>query len=571
MRKGARTILFCLIAAILVVGLFGCGPGPTEEATEAPEATTPPDEGEVEPTEPPEEEEEVVLRVGHMRAVDCWNPYSCTSVWFWGHLIIEGFADHGPASEGCPGVPRLAESWEVSDDGRTWTIKLHEGITFSDGTPCTAQTVVDFINWFRENMAEWYAEALLMEEIEVVDELTLRYTTSEPILNSPEYDWQWWYILNPEIWGELEGDEIYSYEPDPLIGTGPYEIAEHEPGNYLILDARDDYYMGEPPIDRVVIRQFSNADAIVSALRGGEIDLTSPWMPPETADALLSMENVTVEEKPPGRWYELVFNMAEGGIKHPAIEDAVVREAVDYAIDKEQIVEVALLGRGITCPTNWGCGPNYADEMNPDLTVTPYDPEYARELLDDAGYVDSDGDGIRETPDGEPLEFRLLIETNVGPAITMADQIEDWLGAVGIQVTTESQEWGTWVANVLDNRDFDIAIYADSHDIDAASMDFWFSCWSAESGSAAFNWPGYCNPEMDDLVYQYWNSSDPEGRWEPMFEAQRILNEDRPIINLAGVNSIQAYRSDRFEFPLDTCDVAFGMYDPQGLLNAEVK
>ncbi len=85
------------------------------------------------------------------------------------------------------------------------------------------------------------------------------------------------------------------------------------------------------------------------------------------------------------------------------------------------------------------------------------------------------------------------------------------------------------------------------------------------------NFPGYCNEEMDNLVYEYWYSADPVGRWEPMYKAQEILNQDRPIIILAGENSIQAYRSDRFEFPKDTCDVGLGMMDPSSVLNATVK
>ena len=85
------------------------------------------------------------------------------------------------------------------------------------------------------------------------------------------------------------------------------------------------------------------------------------------------------------------------------------------------------------------------------------------------------------------------------------------------------------------------------------------------------NFASYCNEEMDELVAEFWYSDDLEGRWEPMFKAQEILNQDRPIIILAGQNSVQAYRNDRFEFPMDTCDVGLGMMDPLSLLNATVK
>jgi peptide/nickel transport system substrate-binding protein len=378
-------------------------------------------------------------------------------------------------------------------------------------------------------------------------------------------------MLEPEYWTNLTEDEILSDEFNPPIGTGPYTLAEHVPGIYMILEARDDYYRGKPSIDRVVFQVFSNPDALVNALRAGEIDLTTPWLPPESFEALLGSDDIEIEEKSPGQFTSLVFNVSAMGNKHPAIDDPVVREAVDYAIDKEQIVEVALLGHGVTCPTNWHCGPNYVGELNPELTVTPYDPDMASQLLEEAGYVDTDGDGIRETADGEPLVFRLFFQSHVPTQISMIDLLGDWLGNVGIGLEPEAQESGTYYAVVLDERDFDMALDTEVRDIDAASMDFWFSCWSAESGSAALNYPGYCNEEMEELYWEFWLSTDMEGRWEPMFEAQRMLNEDRPLITLAGHNSFQAYRTDRFEFPLDTCDVDFGMFSTQGLLNTKVK
>ena len=576
MSKNILLLTLLLLGALV---LSACGPAPTEAppaATEAIAEPTAEPEEEAAPTEEPAasaEEEPVILRVGVLQDIDCWNPYACAGVWFWGHLVIEGFTDHGPASTGCEARPRLADSWEVSDDGLTWTIKLHEGITFSDGTPVDAQTVVDFITWQWNDpeMQVWFAELVSMESIEALDDLTIQYTTYDPILNSPDYDWQWWYILDPEVWTQFSGEEIYMEEFFPPVGTGPYEVTEHQPGNYIIFDARDDYYRGKPPIDRVALQQYTNADALVSALLAGEIDLTTPWLPPEVYDTLASDPNITVERKPPGRWSELVFNMYPGGNKHPAVEDPALREAIDYAIDKEQLVEVALLGQGLTCPTNWGCGPNFEGEMNPDLVVTPFDLDTANQILDEAGYVDTDGDGIRETPDGEPLELRLYYQVETATDLTMAELMQATLRRAGIELLVEGQEWGTWMATVLDERDFDLAIDTETHDIDAASMDFWFSCWSADSGSAALNYPGYCNEEMENLVYEYWYSTDLEARWEPMFQAQAILNQNRPIINLAGHNSIQAYRNDRFEFPMDTCDVDFGMFSSQGLLNAEVK
>ncbi len=572
--KRSVSAILGLVLALSVLA-SACGPATTETpevelpqapATEAPEVEAPTVEG-------PEAEEPVTMRIGVLSDVDCWNPFTCVSVWWQETYVLEGLTGHGSLSSGCGAIPELAESWDVSDDGRTWTIKLFDGITFSDGTPYNAETAKWNLEFYANSpsLADWYAETWDLQDITVVDDLTLSYTTGDPIVNSPDYDWQWWVQLSPSVWADVPEEDLYTFEFYPPIGTGPYVISEFVPGSYIVFDARDDYYRGKPPIDRVVFMLYANADAIVNALISGEIDLTTPLMPPESYDILASDPNITVEEKVPyaGILHWLVFNLYEGGIKNPAVDDPAVREAVDYAINKQQIVDVALLGHGALLPTGWVGRTDI--ELNPELEVTPYDPAIANQILDEAGYLDTDNDGVRETPDGQPLSLRLLYELEFAPALTISNLISDWLRAVGIDVIIEAQESGTWISVVLSDHDFDMAINSDTHDIDAASMDFWFSCWSAESGANALNYPGYCSEEMDALVSEYWFNPDPEARWEPMYQAQKIFADDRPLITLAGQNQIQAYRNDRFELPMDTCDVAYGMFDPERLLEAVVK
>ena len=297
--------------------------------------------------------------------------------------------------------------------------------------------------------------------------------------------------------------------------------------------------------------------------------MTLPFLPAESYDVLSQDPNITIEEQFPGDTYNLAFNMSSAGTTHPAIKDAAVREAIDYAIDKEQIVDVVFLGHAITCPTNYGCGPNFEGELNPDLATTPFDPDKANQILDEAGYKDTDGDGVRETTDGLPLEFRLIYITDFPPALTVSEMIADSLAKIGIQVEIEAVDWGTWYDVVTNQRDFDMTIDVALGNIDPVSMDYWHSCWSAEPGG--YSTSGYCNEEMDGLVYDFWFSADKKARWEPMFEAQRMLNEDRPFIIVAGPHKIQAFRNDRFEFPLDTCYDNLGMFTPQGLLNATPK
>lgn len=570
--------IHALFAIMILFSLFlaACSStAPTEpgELTPAtvepaePGVTTAPGEteavGDVEP-------EPVVLRIGTTSDPECWNVLVCANFYGYGHLVAEGLTDHGNGP-GCPGVPRLAESWELSEDGKTWTIFLHEGITYSDGTPFTAQTAVDWYEWQGStSYSLWFPETAFMESIEALDELTFQYTTSIPISISPDSGWVWNYILAPHLWGELDESTMYGFENYPPIGTGPYEVTEYKPFEYVIYDARPEYYLGKPPIERLVYQIYSTEDAIVNAILGGEIDYAS--LSVDAYEPLSATPNLTVVEKYPGPVHALVFNLHPGGLKHPAVEDASVREAIDYAINKQQIVDVVLLGHGVTCPTNWACGPNYLGDLNPDLTITPYDPERAKQILADAGYVDSDGDGIRETPDGQPLEFRLSFFADLPTHSVISEMVGDWLGEIGIATILEGQESATARKVVLDERDFDLALFQKWGEIDShGGFDFYFSCWTADAGSAAANLPGWCNEEVDNLNMEYLQSSDPAARQALTYKAQEILHQTRPLIILAGENTLEVYRNDKFEFPHDTCDVGVGIASPQGLMNAVVK
>lgn len=561
-----RCIIILTIALLFVV--TGCS-SETLTPTAVPEEPTSAELA----TEAPvvETQEPVVLRVGGMQDVDCWNPFSCTAIYQWGALLAEGLTRQGKASEGCPGEPALAESWELSEDGYTWIVKLHEGITFPDGTPVTANTVKEFYEWWAsiEELAVFNAELLYLDSIEVIDDYTFTLTTLEPIHNSPDYGFIFMWVFPPDYWKAVDPAEVFTVEYDPPLGVGAYTLTEYVPGSHMIFDAREDYFQGKPPIDRIIYSVYTNPEALNNALLAGEIDLTLPFLTPESYNVLSQDPNITIEEKYPGDTYNLAFNMKDTGTTHPAIQDPVVREAIDYAIDKQQVVDVIFLGHAITCPTNYGCGPNFAGDLDPSLEITPYDPAKANQLLEEAGYVDKDDDGIRETPDGQPLDFRLIYITDFPPASTMSEMIADWLGEIGINVVIEAVDWGTWYDVVTNQRDFDMTIDFALGNIDPVSMDYWHSCWASEPGG--YSTSGYCNPDFDNLVYTYWFGTDADERQQALFAAEKMLHDDRPFIIIAGPMQIQAYRNDRFEFPTDTCYDSFGMFTPQGVLNATVK
>jgi peptide/nickel transport system substrate-binding protein len=564
-----KTIIF--LATILLASLLlsACG-----SATESVGQETAPPAGE-DPTEMVEEPEATevaisTLRIGGVMDPGCLNTWSCGNSWWFIYPVYEGLTGVGP---GCDIYPRLAKSWEVSNDGLTWTLQIQEGAKYSDGTPFTAQTFVDFIEWIQgTDFAYWNYTTWNITDINAIDETTVQFTTDVPLNQQMVlgYDFVWVFMLPPHIWGEFTETDALEFGELPT-GTGPYEIVEYEQGQHIIYEANPDYYLGTPAVDRMVYQIYSNWDAVVQALLSGEIDVTFD-LPLQYYDTLANQPDIVIEEQPPGLMNTLRFNMAEGGIQHPAILDLAVREAIDYAIDKQSALNIAVEGRGQLC-VNQYCGPLHDKYFNSDITITPYDLVMANQILDDAGYLDTDGDGVRETSDGLALKFSLIVESGQPIDLIIADQMKASLNEIGITIETEILDTATFYDVMLGDRTSDLALNPYYVDTDPMEFDIHFSCWSAEAGISGFNKSGYCNPEVDDLIYQYATTASPEEALIPLYQLQEIIKRDRPMTVIVGPNWIEALRTDQFDFPIpgNSCDMAPGHWNWPLVLDAKPK
>jgi peptide/nickel transport system substrate-binding protein len=167
--------------------------------------------------------------------------------------------------------------------------------------------------------------------------------------------------------------------------------------------------------------------------------------------------------------------------------------------------------------------------------------------------------------------LRLFYDVENPTEDAIARMISDGMPQIGISLLVEGVEASTLWDTVLETRDYDIAVrhFLDEFD-PSGGFDFYFSCWSAEAGSGALNDSGYCNPELDDLTYQIITTIDPEERKQITYEASRLLNQDRPVVFLAGENFLQAYRSDRFSFRGDVCSLGYYLWGTNSLMSAEV-
>jgi len=550
-----KLLAVLVILTIAVPGLAGCQP--KEEPTEAPavEPTEPPAEPEPTepptepPAEPPAEAEPVTLRIGTTYIWDTANP---TFGWYnytLRYLLYDTLVEEVGISNFVPG---LAESWTVSDDGLVWTLKIREGVTFHDGTPCTAEDVAWSLNSTTENEIETFAFYLVnFAEIVALDDTTLEVTLSDPVGNM-EYLLMYVWILPRSVWEGMTYDEIMEFEDlSAGIGTGPYKLVEWVEGEYLILEANKDYWRTTPVIDRVVWQEFATEDAAVQALIAGEIDVIAADTIPTTAvQPLEDAENIEVAIMESTTVDELIINSHENGTQPESLWDPAVRLAIAYAIDKQQIVNVAYLGYAepatVIVPRSLG------DWHNSDIEDVPFDPSEGARILEEAGYVDSDGDGVREDKDGNPLEYRLYA-TDTASNARILEIISDGLAQVGISAPPTLMDEDSLIG-LYPDFDFDLIYWGWGLDPDPDFSMLIFTCDQREEGGWSDS--GYCDEEFEEMYVEQGITVDHEARRQLIWNMQEQLFEDRPYIMLTYAKNIQAYRSDRFTgFGLEAGDI----------------
>jgi peptide/nickel transport system substrate-binding protein len=543
------TLLSLAVLAGLPLGACGARSEPTPPEPAVSPAAAEPTQA-TEPTAPAgtgTTGEGTTLRVGTTYIWDTANPAIGWYNYTLRYLLYDTLVEEAGISNFVPG---LAESWTASDDGLVWTFKIREGITFHDGTPCAAEDVAWSLNWTIENEIETFSFYLSsFQEVVAIDPTTLQVTLSDPVGNM-EYLLMYVWILPRSVWEGMGPDEILEFEDLAAgIGTGPYKLVDWVEGEYLILDANADYWGGAPHIHRVIWQEYATEDAIVQALLAGQVDVV--YELPRTAIAALEgREDVGLAVMPSTVIDELIINSHEDGTQPASLNDPQVRLAIAHAIDKQQIVNVAFLGYAE--PATGIIPRSMGDWFNSDLVDVPYDPAEGNRILDEAGYPDSDGDGIREDPEGNPLEYRLYAEDDATETRVL-EIISDGLAQIGISAPPTPMDEDSLIA-LYPDFDFDLILWGWGLDPDPDFAMLIFTCDQREEGG--WNDSGYCDPEFEEMYATQAVTVDREERRQIIWDMQKKLFDDRPYIVLDYEEWVQAYRSDRFTgFGLEASDI----------------
>ncbi|MBO28269.1 MAG: ABC transporter substrate-binding protein [Rhodobacteraceae bacterium] len=383
-------------------------------------------------------------------------------------------------------VPGLAESWEISDDGLTYTFKLREGVKFHDGTTMDAEDVKFSLDRINAEDSANAQKALYsaISEVNVIDPTTVEIKLSEPNGN----------MLFNLAWGDaviVAPESIEGIKQTP-VGTGAFKFDSWTQGDRIELSRNPDYW-GEPAkLDNVTFKFISDPTAAFAAVMAEDVDVFSGFPAPENlpqfeADARFQVLVGSTEG-------ETILAMNN---KVAPFDDPKVRQAVAHAIDRQAIIDGAMFGYGTPIGTHFAPhNPAYVDLTG----QSAHDPEKARALLAEAGYPD----GFETTLHLPPPSY-----ARRGGEIIAAQ-----LAEVGIDAKITNVEWAQWLESVFKGKDFGLTIVSHTEPMDIgiyANPDYYFQ---------------YDNADLQDLMTRLNSTTDPDQRTEMLKQAQQIIADD---------------------------------------------
>lgn len=461
--------------------------------------------------------------------------------------------------------PWLAESAITDDDGLTWTVSLRDDVTWHDGTPFTAEDVAFSFDYYLQETASAGRYAHHVSDIpdyagsEVVDEHTVLLTFNE---RAPQFkimpgaDLP---MLAKHIWEGVEDPKAFT--SDLPVGTGPYKLVEMVADQRYVMEANADYFKGRPTVDRlelVVIPDGSNAFA---SLASGEIDMVERIVPPELVSQFRSDSSIEILEGTRIESSQMYINNQKAPLTDPNL-----RRAIAMGIDLDVIVDTVLLGNA---------RPGVDSFMHPDSpwalpgATHTHDPEAARQLLDDNGYDQTNGDGVRLAPDGSPLDFSVLVSSFEPLDIRTLQLVSQQLEEIGISLTVETLEPQALRARRQVPAEggpppYDMyvsGLEAHAH-VDPDALYYFFHSPGDGKGFGGVI-SGYANRDFDALV-EAAAAADNAERRDLLHQAQELMVEEIPVVALYYPTGLYAYRPGAYSGWI--ADLGHGIFTKRSFL-----
>lgn len=524
--SGLRLVLACVLLA-------ACTPAPTPQ--------------------PP-----AVARIGYGGSPDTLNPGTAvlTEAYTMFALVYDAMYTYN--FDGTYSLS-LAESVDRSADGLTYTYKIRSGIKFHDGQPLTARDVAFTYNFNKAHAEFPYMNPYTsyMESITAPDDTTvvIRLTAAIPNIES-QLVFQ--YVLPAHVWqAHAAGAAAVEFENETMIGSGPFKLLEYKQGEFVRLGANKQHFSHPPKVDEVIFQTFGSPDALVQAISTGQVDMITE-LPNTAAEKLGRTANVKVVSAAPfaPAVSDIIFNQATSEscpsesacTGNVGLQDRQVRLALAHATNKQQLIDVLLLGKGtpgLTLIPN-GLGMWFNDS----LKDYEYNPAKANKILDDAGYrlgSNSRRCNINKAKEQDcrlgDLYFRMYWPSDSVDAPRMAELLAGMWQEIGVGLYPQAIDPDALTALCCPAFDFDIMLWGWGSDPDPNLL---LNVMRTESIATGSSETGYSNARYDALYDQQVVELDLQKRKALVWEMQRLVHEDAVYIIPYYEMQVQALRTDRF-------------------------
>jgi peptide/nickel transport system substrate-binding protein len=497
----------------------------------------------------------VTLTVGFGQDVDTFNPAVGVLVIDYEVWNLQYATLTDKAASDFKTIPGLASSWKSSNGGKTWTYTLRPNLKWSDGQPLTSADVAYTINRSRQEQWLNYSSTTGNITATAPNPRTVVLRSSVPDPKLPTMDV---YILPKHVYEKVSKKNLSKYAARDGVGSGPFTLEQYVKGQYIRMKANPSYWAGKPAVDRTIFRLYTNPDAMVFALKKGEIDAAQD-VPASAFTELEKTKGIVAVQGQQGGFEELALNGYAGkpprdakkfSAPNPALKDLRFRQAIAHAIDKKALVSRPYGGIGTPADAlSPSANPEWLPKL-PASQIYDFDLDKAKQILDAAGYKDTNGNGIRNLPGGgKDIVLRYLVRSESTYSRPVAQFITGWLKEIGIG-TKVSVFNDTQLTGEIGKGAYDLFVWGWTPFVDPDPELSYFQCNQVAVDASDFtnyyNDASWCDPGYDALYKKQHVELDHAKRVSIVRQMLTRFYRSAVYDILVYSPDLQAYRTDRF-------------------------
>lgn len=433
----------------------------------------------------------------------------------------------------------LVESSESNEDCTVWTITLKEGLCWNDGTPVTSSDLLFTAKYGVENHIGFFDSYYGLVDFEAsscIDEQTAQFVLTSGNVNFWNGAGFWIPIMRESEWSTVTDPSTYQYSG---AGYGPYYVSEWVDGEYVVLERNPYFTLANDGvgayIDEVVFRVYTDENAMVLALQNGEIDVCANFLGASSVSQLQTNPAYQIDSVGSLGYAFISFSQT-----NELLQDVVVRKAIAMSCDRDALVNVAMLGAATAM--NTPVSPVYGEFVASDIRQPAYDTAAAGALLEENGYVDTDGDGIRESASGEPLSFTITYKSNLTNVDGVMSILKAGMAETGIELKLQPVDAATFSANVTQGHTYDISYssWGTIDDVDTTLL----TCFGI---GQTLNFMEFNSQEQEDLLQAMQGETNYEARLDLLNQWQTWFVENLPTCHLFVPNNTYVADTTNFE------------------------